>query len=153
MNVRRARAEDVPALVRLWREMWDYHEKLDPRYEASPLADTVMTAWIADHLRSERCCVFLAEDPEPIGYVSGMLLENPPVLPTQFFGFISEVAVTEKARRRGVGERLVEEMHAWFREKRVPYVEVNVSVRNAVSRTFWRKRGYTEFLEHLRREL
>jgi ribosomal protein S18 acetylase RimI-like enzyme len=153
VNVRRARAEDVPTLVRLWREMWDYHAQLDSRYEASPLADTVMTAWIADHLRSERACVLIAEDPDPVGYVSGMLLENPPVLLNQFFGFISEVAVTSSARRRGVGDRLVREMHEWFRLKQVPYVEVNVSVRNAVSRSFWRKQGYTEFLEHLRREL
>ena len=31
--------------------------------------------------------------------------------------------------------------------------EVNVSVRNAVAGRFWRKQGYSEFLERLRREL
>lgn len=153
MNIRRGRAEDIPDLVRLWREMWDYHAAFDPRYQLSPLAETVMAAWIGEHLRSERCCVFLAEDPEPVGYVSGMILENPPVLLHQFYGFVSEVAVTEAARGRGIGDALVESIHEWFRAKQVPYVEVNVSVRNDVSRKFWRKKGYTEFLEHLRREL
>jgi ribosomal protein S18 acetylase RimI-like enzyme len=80
-----------------------------------------------------------------------MILENPPVVPSQFYGYVSEVAVRDK--RRGIGGRLLEAVHAWFREKGLPYVEVNVSVRNAVAGRFWRKQGYSEFLERLRLEL
>lgn len=153
MTFRGARAGDVPALVRLWREMWDYHAALDPRYTTSVLAEKVMTAWMEEHLRSDRARIVVAEDPKPLGYVCGMVLENPPVVPWQFFGFVSEIAVTERARRRGVGAGLLREIHAWFRSKHVPYAEVNVSVKNAVSRSFWRKNGYADFLERLRTEL
>lgn len=153
VKFRRARGGDVSALVRLWREMWDYHTSLDPRYCASPLADRIMTAWMEEHLRSDRACIVVAEDSGPVGYISGMILENPPVVPWQFFGFISEIAVSERARRSGVGAGLVREIHGWFRSKRIPYVEVNVSTRNAASRAFWRKNGYGDFLERLRTEL
>jgi len=153
VKFRRARSGDIPALVRLWREMWEFHASLDPRYQATPLADRVMAAWMGDHLRSERACIVVAEERGLVGYVSGMILENPPILPWQFFGFISEISVSESCRRVGVGAGLVREMHDWFRSKRVPYVEVNVSAKNPGSRAFWRKHGYSDFLERLRTEL
>lgn len=153
MLVRPARTTDVDPIVLLWREMWDYHTPLDPRFQATPAADLVMRAWIETHLANERSAVFVAEEPPDgtVGYCLGMILENPPVLPWQFSGYISEIAVHR--RRAGVGGKLLEAVHGWFRERNIPYVEVNVSVRNGLARSFWRKYGYGEFLERLRVEL
>jgi ribosomal protein S18 acetylase RimI-like enzyme len=151
--VRRARTEDVEPIVRLWREMWEFHAPLDPRFEISPAADFVMEKWVEESLQSQRAALFVAEEsPGALeGYCHAMILENPPVVPWQFYGYVSEVAVHR--RREGVGTRLLEAAHAWFREKGLPYAEVNVSVKNPVARGFWRKQGYSEFLERLRREL
>jgi ribosomal protein S18 acetylase RimI-like enzyme len=151
--VRRARTEDVESIVRLWREMWEFHVPLDPRFEVTAAAELVMGKWIEESLQSERSALFTAEQaPGALeGYCHAMILENPPVVPWQFYGYVSEVAV--RRRRGGVGTRLLEAAHGWFREKQLPYVEVNVSVRNAVARSFWRKQGYSEFLERLRRDL
>jgi ribosomal protein S18 acetylase RimI-like enzyme len=151
--IRRARTEDVEPVVRLWREMWEFHTPLDPRFAVSPAADLVMEKWIEESLESPRSAVFVAESsPRALqGYCHAMILENPPVVPWLQYGYVSELAV--HGRRKGIGTRLLEAAHAWFREKQLPYVEVNVSVRNAVARSFWRKQGYSEFLERLRREL
>ena len=153
MVVRRARTTDIDPIVRLWREMWDYHTPLDPRFQATPAADSVMRGWIEGNLASERSVVFVAEEEpgELAGYCLGMILENPPVLPSQFCGYISEIAV--RRRREGLGGQLLEAIHGWFRERHIPYVEVNVSVRNELARSFWRKYGYGDFLERLRTEL
>lgn len=153
MLVRPARTSDAEAVVRLWREMWDFHTPLDDRFQATPAANLVMRAWIEGHVTHDRSAVFVAEEPggELTGYCLGMILENPPALPWQFFGFISEIAVHR--RREGVGGKLLEAIHGWFRERNIPYVEANVSVRNEVARTFWRKHGYGDFLERLRCEL
>jgi ribosomal protein S18 acetylase RimI-like enzyme len=151
--VRRARTEDLETLVRLWREMWEFHAPMDPRFEITAAADVVMGKWFEDTLDSERAAIFVAEERPGalLGYVHAMILENPPVVPHLYYGYVSEIAVRD--RRRGVGTRLLEAAHAWFREKNLPYVEVNVSVRNAVAGRFWRKQGYSEFLERLRRDL
>ena len=151
--IRRARIEDVESLVRLWRLMWEYHIPFDPRFEVTAAADLVMSRWFEETLQSERA-VLLAAEEEPgklLGYCHAMILENPPVVPWQFYGYVSEIAVRDK--RRGTGTKLLEAAHAWFREKGLPYAEVNVSVRNSVAGRFWRKQGYSEFLERLRREL
>ena len=151
--IRRARTEDVESLVRLWREMWEYHVPFDPRFEVSPAADLVMSRWFEETLQSDRAVLLVGEEQpgQLLGYCHAMILENPPVVPAQFYGYVSEVAVRDK--RRGIGSRLLDAAHAWFREKGLPYAEVNVSVRNAVAGRFWRKQGYSEFLERLRREL
>jgi ribosomal protein S18 acetylase RimI-like enzyme len=153
MRVRRARAEDRESIVRLWREMWDFHAPLDGRFHATPMANQVMSEWIEENLASDRSGVFVAEqeDRDLAGYCLAMILENPPVVPWPFYGYISEIAV--HSRRRGIGGKLLGAAHDWFREQSVSYVEVNVSVQNPVARSFWRKQGYGEFLERLRREL
>ncbi len=151
--IRRARLEDVPRLVPLWREMWDHHVPFDSRFQATAAANLVMEAWIEGHILAERSAVFVAEaaDGGLEGYALGMILENPPVVPWPFYGHVSELAV--RRRRQGIGTRLLEALQGWFREKGLPYAEVNVSARNEMGRAFWRKRGYGEFIERLRREL
>jgi ribosomal protein S18 acetylase RimI-like enzyme len=154
MRIRPAEAADVPQIVLLWREMWEYHRRLDSRYEVTPYADRVMEAWVAEHLERDRSRVLVAESASGLqGYGLAILMDNPPVVPQTVFGYVSELAVTAEARRHGVGGMLVEEMHRWFRAMNCSYVEANVSVFNAVSRGFWRKQGYREFLERLRYEL
>ena len=151
--VRRARIEDLDQIVRLWREMWDYHVPFDPRFRATPAAESVMAGWIEENTGNERSAVLVAEErPGTVeGYCLAMILENPPVLPHQFYGYVSEISVRDK--RHGTGSELLRAAHAWFREKQLPYVEVNVSVRNPAARAFWRRHGYGEFLERLRTEL
>ena len=151
--IRRARVEDLDAIVRLWREMWDYHARFDPHFQATPVAETVMAGWIEENMTAPRSAVFVAEEaPGRLeGYCLAMILENPPVLPHQFFGYVSEISVSEK--RQGTGGELLGAAHAWFRERGVPYAEVNVSVRNEAARAFWRRQGYGDFLERLRMDL
>jgi len=151
--VRRARTEDLEALVRLWREMWEFHVPFDPRFEITAAADLVMGKWFEETLQNDRAVLFVAEEKpgSTLGYCHAMILENPPVVPQQYYGYVSEIAVHD--RRRGTGAQLLAAAHDWFREKNVSYAEVNVSVRNAVAGRFWRKQGYSEFLERLRREL
>lgn len=133
--------------------MWDLHIPLDPRFRTTPIADSVMTAWVEENLEREGSAVFVAEDPpgEVEGYCVALILENLPVVPWPAYGYISEISV--RRRGRGTGGRLLGEAHTWLRGRGIAYVETSVSVRNEDARRFWRGRGYTDFLERLRLEL
>lgn len=133
--------------------MWEFHLPLDPRFGISPAANFVMSKWIEDSLGSDRSALFVAEEaPGAVeGYCHAMIQEYPPIVPRTVYGYVSEIAA--RRRRRGVGTGLLDAAHAWFREKGITYVEVNVSVKNAAAGSFWRKHGYSEFIERLRREL
>ena len=153
MGIRPARPQDVGGIVRLWREMWDFHTPYDPRFEATPAADVAMASWVEMHLEQDRSVVLVSQEADgaPDGYLLGMILEKFPGLPAQFYGRVSELAVHR--RRAGIGTRLLEAAHAWFRGRGAPYVEVDVSVKNPVAGAFWRGRGYGPFLERLRLDL
>jgi ribosomal protein S18 acetylase RimI-like enzyme len=153
MLTRHASIGDVDAIVRLWREMWDFNARLDPRMDASPVANSIQRSWIEGHIEGERSLVLVAQDGHDlVGYALATILENPPIVMNQFYGYVSEMAVAAARRRSGVGTLLLDGVHAWFRTKGLPYAEVTAAVRNQVSRSFWRRSGYSEFVERLRIE-
>ncbi|HEU4339859.1 MAG TPA: GNAT family N-acetyltransferase [Planctomycetota bacterium] len=151
MLTRRATTGDLDALVALWREMWDFNADLDPRMAAGPLANIVQRSWLSGHIEGERSLVLVAQEGRDLaGYALATILENPPIVAHQFYGYVSEMAVRASKRRSGVGTLLLDGLHAWFRTKGLPYAEVTAGVRNQVSRNFWRRQGYSEFVERLR---
>jgi len=151
MLTRRATAGDLDAIVALWREMWDFNARLDPRMTATPVANRVQRLWIEGHLESERSLVLVAQEGRDIaGYALATILENPPIVPHQFYGYVSEMSVAESRRRTGVGTLLLDGVHAWFKTKGLPYAEVTAGVRNQLSLGFWRRQGYTDFVQRLR---
>lgn len=153
MLTRRATSGDLSTIVSLWREMWDFNAALDPRMGASPVADRVQRTWLEGHLESERSLVLVAQDGRDlVGYALATILENPPIVLHQFYGYVSELSVTEARRRSGVGTLLLDGVHAWFHAKGLPYAEVTAAVRNQVSRGFWRRQGYSDFVERLRHD-
>jgi ribosomal protein S18 acetylase RimI-like enzyme len=149
--VRRATPGDVERLIELWMQMWEFHRKLDARFEPSPMAALTMRHWLEGHLESPSSAVFSAADESGtvVGYILASILENLPIVQNPAFGFISEIAVDEKYRRRGVGGRLVRAAHEWIRSKGISSVEVNLAAANAASRAFWKKMGYRDFVERL----
>jgi ribosomal protein S18 acetylase RimI-like enzyme len=134
--------------------MWAAQAAADPRMSASPMAEIVVCRSMEEHLACDRSEVLVADDGgRVVGYALGTILENPPVVPDQFYGYVSDVAVTATARRSGVGTRLTDAMHAWFRSRRLPYAQVQVAARSEGGRAFWRRAGYSAFVEQMRMEL
>lgn len=134
--------------------MWDLHTRLDPRFTTSLIANEVMAKWVEENIQDRNSLVIVAMHQERVvGYCLGMILENPPVVTEPLYGYISEIAVEEAFRRKGIGGTLLKEVHRWFKEKNASYIEVNASIYNQISRSFWRRYGYKEFLERLRYEL
>lgn len=153
-RIRPARPADAPILAKLWREMWDFHAQVDPRFEAGPAANRAMAEWLGGHADNPDACLLVGEDEgRPVGYALALILENPPVVTLRRYGFISELTVTADARRRGVGTLLLDGVHRWLRGKGVTEVEVNVAARNPVSRSFWKKNGYAEYVERYRKSI
>ena len=70
--------------------------------------------------------------------------------------FLRRVTARENSyqlRHAGLGARLLQELHSWFRSCDITTAEVQVAVINRESRAFWRKNGYGDFLERLQRRI
>lgn len=152
--IRPARVGDVPAIVALWRALWAEEAARDPRHALGPMADLVMPRMIEEHIAADRSEVLVAEaEGRVAGFAVGTILDNPPIVPHASFGYLSDLVVDSAARRKGIGKRLVEAIHAWFRARGLPYATVNVASRNGTAKAFWQDAGYSGFVEQLRIEL
>jgi ribosomal protein S18 acetylase RimI-like enzyme len=148
--VRRAEADDLPALARLWLEFMDYHAALDAHFERSPGAADRWSEYVAGKLSDPDYAVLIAQVEElPVGYVIAAIREYPPISTVQRFGFVQDLAVTGASRRQGVGRALYDAAEQWILGRGVRQIELKVDVRNGVSRRFWFASGFAPHAETL----
>jgi ribosomal protein S18 acetylase RimI-like enzyme len=150
-RIRRALIHDVRLLAVLWREMMEFHRRLDPAFEFGPDAQASIERHLAETIRSAGGRIFVAEaEGRLIGYVLCEIQERKPIYPAGRYGFISDLAVTLRWRRRGVGRQLVTHVMRWFRENGVTAIELFVLESNQASTAFWESMGFRHYLRLLR---
>jgi len=151
VNVRSAEERDIPAIVDLWWEMMHFHAAVDSHFQ---LREEVAAreAW-KKHLREdiweqEEWIVLVAEaDGELVGQIIGTVRDPHPVYGQEPYGFVSDLVVAPEARRSGVAQALFEALKAWFREKDVSHLELQVAHNNPTSQGFWRAMGCQDYMD------
>ena len=148
--IRQATRKDIGGILPLWNQMMDYHAALDERFRPAPDGEehwaTVLRSW----LRDDDACVLVADaEGQLVGYIVGMMRENPPVLLPPTYGLVSDICVHPAWRQQGIGRRLFEGLQDWFREKELSTVHLNVAHFSPVSQAFWRAMGCEDFMDRL----
>jgi ribosomal protein S18 acetylase RimI-like enzyme len=152
--IRRATQDDVEGILPLWNEMMRYHASLDARFQAAPGGEERWAEILRDWLQDDDVCVLVAEaDGQLVGYIIGMMRENPPVLLPPTYGLVSDICVDPAWRQRGIGRRLFEALKLWFREKELFIVQLSVAHQNPVSQAFWWAMGCRDYMDRLWLEL
>jgi ribosomal protein S18 acetylase RimI-like enzyme len=149
---RRAARSDADAISALWRQMMDYHARLDDRFALDPGASQDFTAYLDDILENYIYAVFVACErgkEQILGYTIVTEMDNPPVFRLKRYGFISEICVAEGHQGRGVGKALLDRANRWFRRRGLKVAQLNVSPHNKTGLEFYHKRGFSTFLEIL----
>jgi len=144
VRVRRARAQDMPALTRLWRELVGFHEALGGQdFRLAPDAEAGWKKYLRGHLgKADKLCVVAEIAGQPVGFLMASIEKRPGVFMEREYGHISDVYVQEPQRGKGVGKALVAEGLAWFGEKRVGRVRLQTDARNTLGFEFWKKLGF-----------
>jgi ribosomal protein S18 acetylase RimI-like enzyme len=89
------------------------------------------------------CCVACAwEGDVLLGFCAGMVRVGPAHLGSPRTGAITHIHVAPAARGRGLGRALFEASAAWFREKDLQAIELEVLPGNAEGRAFWDALGF-----------
>jgi ribosomal protein S18 acetylase RimI-like enzyme len=84
---------------------------------------------------------------EVLGYCQAIIEKHSPVLETVEYGRISDLAIASSYRRMGIGERLFKEAEKWFSARGIKRIDVRIAVTNQISTRFWRKIGFSPYLE------
>ncbi len=160
-EVRTARSADLPQvaqlaglMVRLHHE-WDrqrfaiLHEPIEPGYEN----------WLGRELQNKKALVLVAASNHTkgkakiLGYAYARLEGRDWNRLMDSCGFLHDLVVAEKARRRGVASALLESVIAWMAEHHAPRIILESAAANHVAQDFFRKRGFRATMIEMSREI
>jgi len=148
MEVRPARAEDIPTLARLNETVQGVHAAMHPQlFKVAPETATIQ-GWFADFLAKPGAHLLLGEEAgAPVGYIAGAIVRYPenPFRLSFALGLVDQLTIVSEAQRRGYGERLLGALLAIFRAEGVARVELSVWAFNEGARRFYERQGFATF--------
>lgn len=156
-EVVRPNVEDIPDLLDLWQQQYDYHHDLDPAYYV-PFTDELRVQLEADLLEmieAEESHILVAKDGTSVlGFITfGRDQDDYYDANIRDYGVLKELLVTEGARGRGVGRELVTTVEEHFRAQGVSDIMIQCSSFNANALAVYNAMGYTIRQELLYKKL
>jgi ribosomal protein S18 acetylase RimI-like enzyme len=146
-GIRRAGTADLNAIGTLWQEFMDFHKQRDPHFARSADGHERFKEFIAGHMTAQTSCVLVAEqDGNVVGYCFATLAKYPPVFENRDYGTVFDLAVTQRCRRAGIGEKLYHAAEGWCAQHGVHRIEIRVAVSNETSTSFWKKMGFRPYV-------
>lgn len=136
--------EDMPRLLELWREQYDFHYNLDPEHYA-PYSEEVAVRELQESMQQTTSNILVAREGNTIvGFITfGEVTEDEPDTRIKHFGELKELLVTQEARRKGIGEALVTTVENQFSTQGLTYMRVQSSTFNKPAHALYEKLGYT----------
>lgn len=154
MKIIEATKEIVPKIVELWKELIDHHASVDPFFIRRDDGHKNFSSFLSELMDSTEAKVFIAiENNEVMGYTIAKMDTYPPVYLLKTYGEISDIAVTLKHRRKGIGSRLFQEALKWFQLQGLERVEVSILPKNIEASSFWKKQGFQNYMHKLYRKI
>jgi GNAT superfamily N-acetyltransferase len=145
--IRPANEEDGKAVVKLWREVADLHQKIEPLvWSLEPGANTLAQRYFNDcRNREDHLCLVAVEQDEVVGFLHAAKAGRPPVFLFAATGAIIECCVSEAKRRQGVGRQLLAEAVKWFKAQGINQIEVSYALGNPEGAAFWAEQGFRPY--------
>ncbi|MBT9316207.1 GNAT family N-acetyltransferase [Leptothoe spongobia] len=144
-TIRKAEAQDVPEIQRLYRQLDDHHAELLPEVFQAVAGDArgndVVQTWIfrddADYLLAEL-------DGQVVGFVTVERSAHPkyPMFRPHEFALIDNAVVDKSYRGKGIGTALFQAAIDWTRSHGFRYVQTSVWNKNTGAQEFYLDQGF-----------
>jgi ribosomal protein S18 acetylase RimI-like enzyme len=153
--IRRAVRHDLRRLGVLGGTLVSLHHGFDPKRFMNPgHVEAGYAHFLGQQLLRDDAVVLVAEEAgEIIGYLYGALepvswedLREP-------CGYVHDIIVDERMRRRGAASRLMAAAADWFRERGMPRVVLQTAEGNAAAQALFARLGYRRTMVEMTVEL
>ena len=154
LKIREYQSSDKPAIMQCMRELQEWERAIDSRL--APADAVLERLWreILEDCDVFRGTLFVAElDGRVVGYI-GVLTHVPQEHSDEIdyvFAQVTDIAVLEQFRSRGIGARLLEQAKRHAREAGVRWLRINVLAANPAAAALYRRCGFRDreiVLEH-----
>lgn len=153
LTIRKARVKDAPQIAPLTRDFLKQHSSYSPLDVLVPPTKKKETRSWEKRIRSRKYTVFVAEsEGEILGFMTLLFQKRYSFKKVRDVGEIEIMAVSSKARGRGVGKAMFEEAKKYFESKGMSHLLINVRLKNPAL-GFWKKLGFKEYDVKLYRKL
>lgn len=155
MLIRNATKRDIQFIVKLVREMVDYHQVIDKYYKAcSSYDDREIMSYYGSLIKDRNTKIVIAEEnKEVIGYFMGAIEKAPQYIHPKRIGVIFDAFIKKEYRKQGIGKKILKELLRWFKKKKVKHIELTVDARNKIGLRAWKKFGFFDFRLKMRLDL
>lgn len=153
-KIRKAKTEDVSQIAQLWHEMALLHAKQGNYWRIKRGCAQGYQEHIEKMLADNVNGIFVAEVEGTIsGFVVAQVANRAKIFIHMKHGIIVDLAVTQKYRRKGIGEKLCRRALRWISNQGLCTAEIRVSVDNPLSTSFWTKMGFNPYMSMMKMEL
>ena len=126
--IRDATPDDADHVAQLWVDLNHYILEYAPNYKYTDNAATGFSEYLRTLPKDPNGLLIVAElEGRLIGFIRGSIFTRAPSFVIRQQGKIWDLYVSEKYRRQGIGQKLVEQALRFFREKEMKFVEKVVS--------------------------
>jgi ribosomal protein S18 acetylase RimI-like enzyme len=154
ITYRKATAKDAEAVSLLWAEYFDFHHNLDKAYKRKKSSEKDIANYLVKTVKQSDNFIYVAEDKKKlVGFIWAEILSKPPHFELRSFGQVSDIAVTQSYRHRGIAQQLLRKAMEWFRTKKIKHVEARVLLANPLSSGFWTNTGFEPFVQIVRQKI
>jgi ribosomal protein S18 acetylase RimI-like enzyme len=148
IKIRKATHKDVENITSIWCEFIDLHDYYDNYYKRAKNGSKVFSEFIDKNISERNSLVLVGlVNNEICAYSLAKIEKRPLVFSKTKYGYISDIAVAEKYRREGIGEKLYNEIFKWFQRRKINRIELTVAISNPISINFWSKLGFNPYSE------
>ncbi len=145
MEIKQASLKDFDEIIKLKLESKE--EERDFNRNLKPVEDVKMhyEKYLRNDLSSEWRVVFIAEEEGTIvGLVVGKIYRTLKIAGYERSGYISNVYVKKKSRRKGIGLKLVEKVVEWFKQKGATNITLELYKDNDAAVNLYQRLGFKE---------
>ncbi len=148
--IRQAKIKDIEGIVKLWKELMDFHLPFDKYFEMREEAPVHFQRFLKDNIINDDRIVVVAQiNDEIVGYMMGIIAFNPPVFKLEKYGEITDACVSGIYRNQDLGLKLFKEIKRWFKDQDLTRIDINAAANNPISNKFWKKMGFKPYLNHM----
>lgn len=150
LNLRKARIEDAEKLEELQQTLVKYERKFD---SGIPSKGNVYYYDINKLIRDKKTHFIVAEnDNKIIGCGFGQERKNFDWVKDKKMGYIGLMVIKEKYRRNNTGRLIIENLTAWFKEKKISHIILETYCKNINAVSAFRKYGFQDFVLQMKFE-